>query len=301
MDKITGTVLSIERGTLHDGPGLRTTVFLKGCPLSCLWCHNPESQLFEPELYTLGENCMHCSACEVTCGNHSFDKAVHRINRNACNTCGKCVNTCPASAIEIKGTAMTASDVIDIVLKDRLYYEHSGGGLTLSGGEPMAQFKFTCELLRLAKESGIHTCIETSGYADTELFMYILPYVDLFLYDYKESDDVRHAEFIGASQDLILKNLTAIDKAGGKIILRCPIIPGCNERDEHFPAIAARANALRNIAEVNILPYHPMGMSKAACIGRKSPELDTGFPSDEQIDSWVNTVSRETDVFVRRF
>ena len=300
MTEITGTVLSIERGTLHDGPGLRTTVFLKGCPLLCLWCHNPESQLFEPELYVLGEKCIYCGACKAACSNHNFDGTKHMINREACNACGKCVNTCPAAALEIKGTVMTAKEVIDIALKDKIYYEYSSGGLTLSGGEPLAQFEFTLELLRLAKESGLHTCIETSGYADTGLCMSILPYVDLFLFDYKESDDSRYIDFTGAPQALILENLTAIDKAGGKIILRCPIIPGCNEREEHFSAIAAMANSLHNIVEINIMPYHPMGISKAARIGRKPPNLDTKFPSDERINSWVNAVSRETEVFVKR-
>ena len=299
---ITGTVLSIERCALHDGPGLRTTVFLKGCPLSCIWCHNPESQLFEPELYALDEKCIFCGACEAVCKNHSVGKndAKHLINRKACNACGKCVNACPASALEIKGTVMSAKDVIDIALKDRLYYEHSGGGLTLSGGEPLAQFEFTHELLRLARESGLHTCIETSGYADTEQYLSILPYVDLFLYDYKESDDTNHVNFTGAPQGLILDNLAAIDKAGGKIILRCPIIPDCNERDEHLSAIAARANSFDNIIEVDIMPYHPMGISKAARIGRKPPALDAGFPSCGQIDGWVKAVSRETDVYVKR-
>jgi len=285
-------VLSIERCSLHDGPGLRTTVFLKGCPLACIWCHNPESQDFKPELYFFEEKCTGCGLCGAVC----------EKNRENCTACGKCVTACPNSAIEIKGSTMSAQDVMDVVVKDIKYYEHSGGGLTISGGEPLAQFEFTHELLRLAKESGIHTCVETSGHAPMDKMLALLPYVDLFLFDFKESDDDRHKEYVGVSRDLIAKNLMAIDKAGAKIILRCPIIPTCNARDEHFTAIAETANALKNIVEVNIMPYHPMGASKAARIGREyALKLkDLGFPSEEEIDEWVKEVGSGTNIAVKR-
>jgi len=284
-----GTVLSIERCSLHDGPGLRTTVFLKGCPLSCLWCHNPESQAFKPELYFLEEKCVSCGLCESICE-----------NRKDCSACGKCVSACPKSALEIKGVFMTAQDVMDVVLKDVKYYEHSGGGLTISGGEPLAQFEFTYELLRLANEKNIHTCIETSGHASTEKMLALLPYVDLFLFDFKESDDDKHKKFVGVSRDLINKNLQAIDKAGAKIVLRCPIIPTCNVRDEHFAAIAATANNLENILEINIMPYHPMGASKSARIGQIYQLGDLGFPTEEEIEGWVRKVGVGTEVAVKR-
>jgi len=297
---MTGTVLSIERCSLHDGPGLRTTVFLKGCPLSCLWCHNPESLSFKPELYFFHEKCTGCGVFCTICENGSMCEGTPAINRVNCSACGKCVSVCPNAAFEIKGCVMSAQDVMGEVLKDVRYYESSGGGLTISGGEPLAQFAFTLELLRLAKESGIHTCIETSGHVATNRLLAVMPYVDLFLYDFKESDDHNHKKFTGVSRNLIVDNLHAINNAGAKIILRCPIIPACNERAEHFSAIAATANALRNITEVNIMPYHPMGASKAARIGREYTIPDMAFPTDAQIEGWIGAVSRETNTVVRQ-
>jgi pyruvate formate lyase activating enzyme len=275
-------------------------VFLKGCPLSCLWCHNPESQSFKPELYYFGEKCVRCGLCRAACANHRVSETEHIINRADCNACGKCVAACPQSEHEIKGAATPAQDVIGIALKDARYYKQSGGGLTLSGGEPLVQFDFTQELLRLAKENALHTCLETSGYAPADRLLQLLPYVDLFLYDFKESEDEAHKKAAGVSRRLIMDNLFAIDKAGAKIVLRCPVIPAYNERDAHFSAIAATANALRNIIEVNIMPYHPMGASKAARIGREYPVSDKGFPADAQIDGWIQAGSRETKVTVKK-
>jgi len=217
-----------------------------------------------------------------------------------CSACGKCVSACPNAAFEIKGSVMSAQKVMDEVLKDVRYYESSGGGLTISGGEPLTQLEFTLELLRLAKKNGIHTCIETSGYAATNRLFAVLPYVDLFLYDFKESDNAKHKEFTGVSRNLIMDNLHAINNAGAKIILRCPIIPACNERPEHLAAIAATANALCNITEVNIMPYHPMGASKAARIGGEYALQDMAFPTDTQIAGWIEAVSRETNTVVKQ-
>ena len=293
----TGTVLSIERCSLHDGPGLRTTVFLKGCPLSCLWCHNPESKSFDPELYYLYERCNGCGICEKECVNHKVNEEEHIITRNSCTACGKCVRTCPNSALEIKGEEMAVQDVIDIVLKDVRYYESSGGGMTLSGGEPLAQFEFSRELLRLAKENGIHTCLETSGYASTDKLMSVIPYVDLFLYDFKISDDDEHLKFTGVPRSPIMENLQTLDKAGAKIILRCPVIPGHNDNDGHFTAISETANALKNIVEVNIMKYNPMGASKAKRIGQNGLEL--GFPEEKQVEDWLEAIARNTKVTVR--
>ena len=302
---VTGTIISIERCSLHDGPGLRTTVFLKGCPLSCLWCHNPESQSFKPELYTLNEKCVYCGLCSSVCDNHNVivrgsNYTRHLINRGVCTSCGKCAEICPQSALEIKGTVVTARSVVDIVLKDGRYYKKSGGGLTISGGEPMAQFDFSLELLRLAKENNIHTCIETCGYTQTNQILSILQYVDLVMFDYKESNEDKHKEYTGVSNDQIIANLHAIDAAGAQIILRCPIIPGYNDTDEHFIAIAKTANRLNNITEINVMPYHPMGSSKSKRIGRKYKLADIGFPEDEQIHDWLIKIDKNTDVSVKK-
>ena len=317
---MTGMVLSIDRCSLHDGPGLRTTVFLKGCPLSCLWCHNPESQSFKKELYTLDERCVNCGMCASVCKNHVFSNtgiynetetsnlniarssgidetsAMHVINRKDCTFCGKCVEICPQSVIEIKGMIISVDDVIKTVMKDIRYYEQSGGGMTISGGEPLAQYDFTLELLRTAKENGLHTCIETSGFSTKEKILGCLPHTDLFLFDYKETDDKKHKELIGCSNKLILENLAVLNKAGAKIILRCPIIPGQNDHDDHFKAIAEIADRSENISEINIMPYHPMGASKAKRIGREVPEHDRKFPTDEQITGWLEKINKMTDI-----
>ena len=293
-----GCILSIERCSLHDGPGLRTTVFLKGCPLSCLWCHNPESKAFKPELYYLSEKCSLCGLCESICKNHSITD-VHSINHNNCNACGNCVSACTQSAIEIKGIKKQAQDVIKEVLKDMRYFKQSGGGLTVSGGEPLAQFNFTLTLLRLAKENGVHTCVETSGFAPTERILKLMKHVDLFLFDFKDGNDETHKKSTGVSNSLIIENLRAIDAAGAKTILRCPIIPTMNDRDDHFAAIAKMANSLENIQEINIMPYHPMGASKAASIGQQYliPSID--FATDQQIDGWLKAISRKTEIVVK--
>ena len=301
---MTGNILSIERCSLHDGPGLRTTVFLKGCSLSCVWCHNPESKSFKPELFYFAEKCTFCGKCESSCSNsvHHVDDsnhlngAKHEIIRENCIACGACALKCLNNALEIKGSKIQVKDVLDIILKDRRYYDNSGGGLTISGGEPMHQFDFALELLRSAKENNIHTCLETSGYSPTENLLSTLPYVDLYLYDYKESNESDHIEFTGVSNELIINNLAALDKNGGKIILRCPIIPGYNDYDEHFKSIAVTANSLKNIIEINVMPFNPMGSSKAKRIGNKYAIEDLSIPTDALVLTWVNAIKKDTNV-----
>jgi pyruvate formate lyase activating enzyme len=246
-----------------------------------------------------------CGSCVAICKNHNIANneagdIIHEINRSDCSVCGKCVEACFKSALEIKGKEMTTDAVMKIILKDKRYYEQSGGGLTLSGGEPLAQFDFSLELLKTAKENNIHTCIETSGYIDRDRLAAILPHIDLFLYDYKESDDEKHKSFTGASNRQIIDNLFFLDKTGKKIILRCPIIPGFNDCIGHFTAIAETASRLDNIVEINIMPYHPMGLSKAKRIGKQSFLSDIGFPNDEQIEGWVQSIGRLTTIPVKK-
>jgi len=223
----------------------------------------------------------------------------HIINRENCNMCGQCVKTCPASAFEIKGTEQTAEDVFAEVIKDLRYYEKSGGGMTVSGGEPLAHIEFTKALLMLAKDNNIHTCVETSGFAREENVRVLLPYVDLWLFDYKASGEA-HKKFAGVENDIILRNLKITDEAGGQMILRCPIVPTCNDNAEHFAAIAQTANSLQNIVEINVMPYHPMGESKANRIGQDYPLKDVGFPEDETVQSWLQEIQAQTRVQVRK-
>lgn len=298
---ITGLILSIERCSLHDGPGIRTTVFLKGCPLRCQWCHNPESQAHKPELYFVSERCVACGACVEACPAqcHTFEAGIHRIDRSACDACGACVRACPQGALEIKGERRSVDQVMAEVIKDRAFYDSSGGGLTISGGEPMAQPEFTLALLVAAQGAGIHTCVETSGFGPRQRLLDLLPHTDLFLFDWKQSDPDAHLQQVGAAQHRIHDNLHALSAAGARIRLRCPLVPGINDHAGHFQTIADLANQLQGIEAVEVLPYHPMGQAKRDRIGShwRLPELP--FVAADLSASWRAAIAAQTTVPVR--
>lgn len=297
---MNGNILNIQRFCTDDGPGIRTTVFLKGCPLSCVWCHNPESQSPRPELMYSPEKCLHCLRCVALCptASHKKVKNGHEFDRTSCISCGRCL-TVLCDALEGKGESMSADDVLAEVLKDKAFYENSGGGLTLSGGEPLAQVAFCKELLIKAKEAKLHTCMETCGFASDQAIADLAPLVDIFLFDFKESDPARHKTYTGAEQAIILKNLHYLDSIGKQIVLRCPIIPGFNDRSDHFLSIARLANSLSHVEEITVEPYHVLGADKYHKLGRDYTLSQITSPSKETIGLWVETIRAHTEIPVR--
>ena len=297
---IKANVFNIQRFCVNDGPGIRTTVFLKGCGLDCAWCHNPESKSFESELMYADDLCIFCKGCEDVCENkvHIFENEVHKLIRENCALCGKCERVCPSEALEIAGKQMAVSEVFAEVMKDKAFYDNSGGGLTVSGGEPLHQFEFTYELLKLAKQNGIHTCIETSGYADSDKILKIAEVTDLFLYDFKITDGTLHKKYIGVDNSKIKENLFLLDQNGKSIVLRCPVIPGVNDTKEHFDGIIQLSLSLENIAEINIEPYHALGNSKMTRLG-KNADFVCEAPDREHVDGWIKYISEKTDVPVK--
>lgn len=297
-----GIVFNIQKFSLNDGPGIRTTVFMKGCPLRCIWCHNPESNAFVREIMYNEQKCVGCMKCASVCPEelHVFKNGRHIFKRDNCILCGKCEDICPASVLEIAGKDMSVDEVVSEVMKDKTFYETSNGGVTLSGGEPMAQFEFSLELMKAFKENGLHTAMETCGFAKEEHYRAIAPYTDLFLYDYKVTGSEKHKEYTDVDNKLILSNLKLLDSLGKSIILRCPIIPSINDTAEHFVSIANLANELKNIIEINIEPYHPLGSGKAKSLGRDYLLDDLTFPEEETVKKWIETVSEKTGITVKK-
>ncbi len=299
---VTGIIFDIQKFSIHDGPGIRTTVFLKGCALRCPWCHNPESLEAYPEISFIPSKCTGCGHCFKACpmNNHVLDSTgERRFDRTRCRRCGICADKCYAGAIERIGRETSVDNVIEDVEKDRAFYETSGGGMTVSGGEPLFQFEFTFALFQEAKRRGLHTCIETCGYAPFEYLEQLMPFVDLFLYDYKETDTVRHREYTGVPREGIVENLLRLDRLGAKTILRCPIIPGLNTRDDHFAGIAALAGRLDHIREVHLMPYHPLGKAKNERLGKTNPLLLGTFPDAGMVDAWITKVAAATQIPVK--
>jgi glycyl-radical enzyme activating protein len=291
---VNGRIFEIQRFSVHDGPGIRTTVFLKGCPLRCLWCHNPEGIDFAKALSFLPERCIGCGYCFRVCKRsaHRMDGNLHTLDRDACVACGSCTEECYPRGLELVGRDVTVAEVLDEVLKDRPFYETSGGGMTLSGGEPLMQADFSAALLRAAKQAGLHCAIETCGQVAEEAFRRVRADVDLFLYDIKDSDPARHRELTGASNDRILSNLRYLHNADAAVLVRLPVIPGLNDRDDHFQGVARLAASLPNLLGFEVMPYHPLGTSKHHRFGTKDALGAITSPSPAQVSAWIATLRR---------
>ena len=287
---MNGIIFDIKKFAINDGPGIRTAVFLKGCPLHCWWCHNPESQSGTPELSFVPEKCIGCGWCSSVCPNG--------LDRSRCTHCGKCAEHCYAGAREIAGRSASVDEVIAEVLKDKDFYSNSDGGMTISGGEPLYQPEFTLALLQRAKAEGLHTCLDTSGFAAKQILDQVLPFVDIFLYDLKETDAENHSLYTSVPLEIILDNLKYIDAAGAATILRCPLIPGLNVRDSHADGIAAAVNELSHVRQVDLMPYHPLGESKSAHLGKK-PLFTGEFANKKDLEEFRLRIQNQVRVPVQ--
>lgn len=280
-----GTIFDIKRFAIHDGPGIRTTVFFKGCPLKCWACHNPEGQAVERELIFRQNRCNGCRDCLEVCEQDalSIDGETLRIRRDRCIVCGTCATTCLAEALEVVGKEVTAAEVMETVERDVVLYDESGGGVTFSGGEPMEQPEFLEALLDACEERRIHSTLDTCGHVDPDTLRRLSERVGLFLYDLKMMDGSRHEAFAGVSNDLILENLRWLSQEGRPIQVRCPLIPGVNDDEENARRMGKFLSSLKRPLPVEILPYHRAGMAKYNGLDRSYPLPDTRPPLETKI------------------
>ena len=289
---VEGRIFDIQFFSIHDGPGIRTTVFFKGCPLNCRWCHNPESIKPDPEIGFSPAKCIGCGACVNECvhGAHRFEGEIHVYDRDVCRACGRCVSVCDTAALEMAGRRVSVREVIDEVLKDRAFYETSNGGITLSGGEPLWQAEFACAVLTAARDEGLHTCVDTSGHVPWNVLKNFPRLTDLFLYDIKCLDDELHSELTGVGSGLILDNLQRLDARGADILIRVPFIPDINVHEGFVEGLAKLYRAMKNCRGVEVLPYHELAQSKYERFGKPFLGQDVKSPTDEVVGVFVDTL-----------
>ncbi|HDZ8009757.1 TPA: glycyl-radical enzyme activating protein [Citrobacter amalonaticus] len=297
----TGTVFDIQKFSLHDGPGIRTTVFLKGCQMRCVWCHNPESLKAEKQLAFMQQKCQHCQRCAEVCPHdcHQFIQGRHEINYSACQACGRCVEACPTQALKIYGQTREVDEIISEVLKDQPYFVKTGGGVTLSGGEAMFQFPFALALAKAAKAVGLHVCIETNGASRPERYREIAPWVDIFLLDYKVTDARAHKAHTGIAKSVVDTTLATLEELGAKVVLRCPLIPGYNLNDEHLTAIREVTERYAAILYSEILPYHNLGMAKNRELGQ-IPVCTISVPDEATVAQALEKLHQKGGKVIRR-
>lgn len=292
MTKQEGLVFNIQRYSIQDGPGIRSTVFLKGCPLGCLWCSNPESQNSFPEVGHRDSLCTKCGRCLDVCepGAISISEAGIRIDRIKCNNCGQCVDACYCEALTLLGKQMSVEDVLQELERDVSYYRNSGGGITASGGEPLSQPDFVATLFKRCHERGIHTTLDTAGYASPTTIEKVIEHTDLVLFDIKSMDSAVHSKATGVSNELILENANTLARRGVHMIIRVPLIPGWNDSQENMRAIANFTLRLNGVEEVDLLPYHRLGTSKYKMLDRPYRLSEVLPPSEEHIQNLMEII-----------
>lgn len=289
---LKGLIFNIQRFSVHDGPGIRTTVFMKGCPLSCGWCSNPESQDFDAQLMTRDVKCTGCGACTEVCPNIAIRINAHgerEIDWDTCDQCLQCVDACAYGALARSGTLMNVEAVLEEVMSDQLFYKNSGGGITVSGGEPLLQNEFVAELLRVCKDEGLLTAVDTTGFVEWPKIQHVLPWTDLLLWDIKHLDETKHKKATGAGTRLILENLKRASTQA-KIWLRIPLIKGFNDDPRHIHNMITLARNI-HVEKISLLPYHEGGRSKCEQIGRDYPIVGAQPPSEKTVDSLKNMIT----------
>jgi len=295
---ITGWCFDVQRYSLHDGPGIRTTVFLKGCPLACLWCHNPEGINPRPEIRVWPDRCHQMLACRSACPRGLAD-GPHLPDPDQCLRCGACADACPTGARQLVGRAVTPAQLLELVERDRPFYDESGGGVTFSGGEPLLQPGFLLACLQMARERGLHTVVDTCGFAGLGVIRAVAERTNLFLYDVKVLDDERHRRYTGVPLHPVIRNLQALDRLGARIWLRMPLVPGYNDDGPNLDRVADLILQLRGTRRLHLLPYHRFGIDKYQTLGQAIPVEGLRPPTQAALDAAVARLRRRgVDVHV---
>ena len=291
-----GMIFDIKRYAIHDGPGIRTTVFLKGCPLNCLWCHNPEGKAAEQEFMWWEKRCISCRDCQKACAKNaiSFSNDTLILDVRECDYCGACLAVCHSQALELIGKELTVGQLTREIEKDMAFYDESGGGVTFSGGEPLMQPVFLRSLLKACEEREIHTAVDTCGYVDPKVLLDIGELADLFLYDLKVIDDKKHFEFTGVSNKLILENVKRLSDTGHTVIVRFPLISNVNDDETDILELGTFVSSLKNVKELHILPYHKAGVEKAKRLKKQQEPLFVSHPPSAERLSEIVEMLRDS-------
>jgi len=297
-----GLVFDIKRYAIHDGPGIRTTAFLKGCPLSCLWCHNPESQHADLELSFHSDRCTGCGACVSACPEAAIrvHDGLALTERERCTVCGACISVCPNDARSVIGVRWTVRALVDELAKDTLFFEQSGGGVTCSGGEPLSQSGFCAAVLRGCQARGIHTAVDTCGHGEEAALRDVADGTDLFLYDVKLIDDRRHREVTGVSNGLLLENLRRLNRWGARIWIRVPLVPGINDDEMNLVHVAELVRTLSSVEALQVLPYHRGGETKQQGLGREAWDAVDMQEVPDAVDRTIRLLSERLDIPVTK-